>query len=408
MVLPVASSLTLVVISAMVLIPIVSTVAATHVVTIAATLAIIELTITAALSAEVAVTAITAITMVVATGVVAAIERLVFGGVAVVVIEAAAATIVMASATHACAPHTVVATTSLVASVIAVAVAPLRLLPVWRDDGRLVATASHVAHRHLVSVEVAIASTAAGQVWSAAPIMVATIATAAAITATSGRVCAFILWLCFFDVDSAAIDLCDGIVFNQVLRHTLVGEGDEAETARRARVDIFEDYRVLHFTELHKVVLELLACQLEVEPAYEDFAFRVGELDGILRIVAWHAVLLHHLAVRVGLLNLLPVVAHHEVVVVVVAAAAVVVVPTAAAMTALASALVVICRLNIDALLHDVMTLRAVGLNNAALDLEGLVLVAEAEQDEAATALSEPVAHDDSVLHFAVLLEVGL
>ncbi len=92
------------------------------------------------------------------------------------------------------------------------------------------------------------------------------------------------------------------------------------------------------------MLLELVACQLEVESSNKDLAFGVGELYTVFGVVSVdHAVFLDHLHVGVRLLDVLTVV-HHEVATVHVSLASVVVVVIPSHVVAsFATALVVIC-----------------------------------------------------------------
>ena len=103
--------------------------------------------------------------------------------------------------------------------------------------------------------------------------------TTASSIATSTLVIALILWLGLLDINSATIDLGNWIVLDKVLSDRLVSEGHKAEATGRTSVDVLENDGVVHLAELHEVLLELLAGQLEVEATNEDFALRVGELD---------------------------------------------------------------------------------------------------------------------------------
>ena len=174
----------------------------------------------------------------------------------------------------------------------------------------------------------------------------------------------------------------------------------------------------MHLTKLHEVLFELLRGQLEVEAAHKDLALRVRELHGVLRVIAAaHPVLLYDLDVGVRLLDVLPVVGHHEVVVLMVATAlvspmVVSMVATAATshVAALTAALVIVSRLNVDALVEDVVPFGLVLPDNASFDLLGLVLVIEAEkhETEASATLRNFLTHHNRVLDLAKLLEVRL
>lgn len=136
--------------------------------------------------------------------------------------------------------------------------------------------------------------------------------------ATTTAAAVFVLGLGFLNVDASTIDLSHRVVLDQILSDTLVCEGDEAETARRARVDIFEDNGVVDLAKLHEMLLELLAGQFEIKAADEDLALRVGELDAVFFFATdTHAVLLHDLHVGVWFLDLLSIVVYHKLVVVV-------------------------------------------------------------------------------------------
>lgn len=168
----------------------------------------------------------------------------------------------------------------------------------------------------------------------------------------------------------------------------------------------------MHLTELHEVLLELLRCQLEIEAANKDLALWVGELYCVFGVIApADTVLLNYLYVRIWLLNVLSIVRHHELVVRVVAAALVTpMVMAAAHVSAIVAALVVIRRLDINALLKDPVAFRLVLIDDISFYLLGLLFVFKAEQDkaEAATALCDLLSHDNRVLDLAKLLEVLL
>lgn len=409
--------------STVVVVAVVVAAATTAVASVVVAIAIVVVELAAAISAcalpvEVGTAATVVVTAaVVAIATIAAVvaELLLVLGGATVLIAAVVVTTAHASAmTVASAPTT------------AAAITP-NLLAVGWDHGRLVVvstthlamvmttTATHRPSTIVAAMVVETATTTArreGRAAAAPSPVAAAIAT---------LVIALILGLRLFDIDSTAVDLRHRVVLDQVLRHRLVREGHEAEAAGRTRVDVLEDDCVVHLSELHEVLLELLASQLEVEPAHEDLALGVGELDTVLRVVtATDSVLLHDLDVWVGLLDVLAVVSHHEVVVLVVATLAtaamtptmlVLVAATAHIAAAVASAtLMVICRFDIDAFLEDPVALRLVLPYDRALDLLRFALVFEAQQHEAeaTAALRDFLPHDDGVLHLAELLEVAL
>lgn len=137
------------------------------------------------------------------------------------------------------------------------------------------------------------------------------------------------------------------------------------------------------------MVLQLLARKFEVEATDENLALRVGKLHGVLRVATTHIVFLHDLAVGVRLLDLLPIVSHHEVVglmatsLMVLIVAALSTTTSTAVATSLTAALVIVRRLHIHTLIHDVVPLRLVRRNDAAFGLHRLILIVEAEEDEA-------------------------
>ena len=167
----------------------------------------------------------------------------------------------------------------------------------------------------------------------------------------------------------------------------------------------------MDLSKLHEVLLQLLAGQLEVKSAYEDLAFRVSELDGVLRVItaANTAILVDYLHIWVWLLDVLSVVRHQEVVVVIITTMMVIVASTTH-VTASFSALMIVCRLDINAFVKDVMTLCLVLADDAPLYLLGFIFVIEAQEDkaEATAPLCQLLPHDDGVLDLAELLEIRL
>jgi len=55
-----------------------------------------------------------------------------------------------------------------------------------------------------------------------------------------------------------------------VLGNVLCGERHESESTRLASEDVLQDYCVLNIAELHEVVLQLFAGQLEIETTNKD------------------------------------------------------------------------------------------------------------------------------------------
>ena len=217
-----------------------------------------------------------------------------------------------------------------------------------------------------------------------------------------------VLGLSLLDVDTSAVDLRDRAVLDEVLSDLLVGKCDKAEPSRRTRVNIFQNYRIMHLAELLEVLLQLLTCQFEVEATHEDLALGVGELDTVLGVITrTHGFLLHDGDVGVWLLDLLPTVRHHEIVVLVAA-----MVVTAAAAThvtaSITPTLVVICRLHVDSLLKDEVTLDLVLVDDLSLNLLRFILIVEAEEDKAepAASLSQLLTHHNRILDLAEGLEV--
>lgn len=355
----------------------------------------------AGLPVEVRTTTASMVIVVVAISVVS--KLLIFGGASVLV----AVIMVMATA-HTAAMAVTSTTTSLT-------VPASNLLAVWWDHSWLISTHLVVTHGSIVSP---MEAASAASRWEGRPSASAPSATPAATAATTSLVAALVLGFSLLDIDSSPINLRNGIVLDKILCDGLVREGDEAEAARGTGVDIFEDDGIMHLTKLHEVLLELLGGQLEVEAAHKDLALRIRELNGVLRVIAAaHSVLLHDLDVGVRLLDLLPVVGHHEVVVLMVATAlvspmVVSMVATAATshVSALTAALVIVSRLNVDALVKDVVPFGLVLPDNASFDLLGLVLVIEAEKHEtkASATLRNFLAHHNRVLDLAKFLEVGL
>lgn len=168
----------------------------------------------------------------------------------------------------------------------------------------------------------------------------------------------------------------------------------------------------MDLSKLHEVLLQLLAGQLEVKSAHEDLALWVSELDGVLRVItaANTAILVDYLHIWVGLLDVLSVVRHQEVVVVIITTMMVIVASTTTHMTASFSALMIVCRLDINAFVKDVMTLGLVLADDAPLYLLGFIFIIEAQEDkaEATTPLRQLLPHDDGVLDLAELLEIRL
>ena len=154
----------------------------------------------------------------------------------------------------------------------------LRLLPIRRDHSWLIAATSHVTHRHRLAIE--IPTIAAGKVWSA---VAATSSTTTGTATTSSRwISALVFWFSLFDINSAPVDLCNRVIFNQILSNSFCSESNKAEATRRSSVDILQDYGVLDFTKLVEVLFKLLTGEFKVEATNKNLALRVSELDSIL------------------------------------------------------------------------------------------------------------------------------
>ena len=135
-----------------------------------------------------------------------------------------------------------------------------------------------MTHRHRLAIE--IPTIAAGKVWSA---VAATSSTTTGTATTSSRwISALVFWFSLFDINSAPVDLCNRVIFNQILSNSFCSESNKAEATRRSSVDILQDYRILDIAELIEVVFELLTGKLEVETAHENLAFRVSEFYSVL------------------------------------------------------------------------------------------------------------------------------
>lgn len=135
-----------------------------------------------------------------------------------------------------------------------------------------------MTHRHRLAIE--IPAIAAGKVWSA---VAATSSATASTTSTTTRwISALVFWFSLFDINSAPVDLCNRVIFNQILCNGFCSESNKTEASRRSSVDILQDYRILDVAELIKVVFELLTGKLEIETAHENLAFRVSEFYSVL------------------------------------------------------------------------------------------------------------------------------
>ena len=222
---------------------------------------------------------------------------------------------------------------------------------------------------------------------------------------------ALVLGLSLFNVDAAPVNFSDGVVLYEVLCYGLIRECDKAKATRGPSVYVLQYDGVVDLSKLHEVLLEFLTGQLEVKSTDEDLAFRVSELDGVLRVITTTnaTILVDYLYIRVRLLNVLSIVSHQEVVVVVMTSMMVIVASTTH-MTALSSALMVICRLDINAFVQDIMAVGLVLADNAPLYLLSLIFVIEAQEDKTETAapLRQLLPHDNSVLDLAELLEIRL
>ena len=248
---------------------------------------------------------------------------------------------------------------------------------------------------HLVVVEVSAAATTS-LAWKE----ISTICTWCAVI--------LVLGFCFFNVNLTTIYLCQRVVLYEVLRHAFACKSHKTETSRRSCVNIFEDDGVLNFTKFHKVVLEFFTSELKVQAADEYLTLWVGELDSILGVTSIHVIFLYNLAVGVWFLDLLAIVAHHKVVMM----AGTLILVAVTAMAAITTTLMVVSRLHVHALVHDVVSVAVlfVSLNYSAFSLQGLILVGEAKKykSEATTSLCCAVAHHNCVLDFAKFLEVVL
>ena len=386
------ASLSLVEITAMVMMAIPVVASTTNSISVSTALTIIELAVTAALSSEFSSRAAAVI-------VITGLERLVLGGLPS---KEATTSVVMSTTTHATA-HA--ATTSMVmaTAVHIITISALRLLTIRRDHSWLIASTSHVTHGHRLAIEVSTIS--ARKVGSA--VAAASSAAASTTSSASRRISALVFRFCLFYINSAAVDLCHRVVFDKILCDSFCSESDKAKATRRSSVDVLQDYRILDVAELIEVVFELLTSELEVETAHKDLALGVSEFHGVLRVTATHVIFLNHLAVRVRFLNLLSIVTDHEVIVVVMASVMIV---TNASMATVGTALVVVGRLDIHSLVHDVVALGLVCRDDPSLHLQSLILVAEAQKNEAeaAPSLSQAIAHHNGILNLAVLLEILL
>ena len=72
------------------------------------------------------------------------------------------------------------------------------------------------------------------------------------------------LWFVFLDVNATSFDLCNSLILNEVRRNILLSERDESSASRRPRLSILQNDGMVHLSELHEMVLELLTRQFLV------------------------------------------------------------------------------------------------------------------------------------------------
>jgi len=137
------------------------------------------------------------------------------------------------------------------------------LLPVRWDHCGLVTAHRVVTHGSSVvisTVEVSTATTTASTGWEGrSATRAATAASFAAAATTTLLVVTLILGFGFLNIHTPAVDLSNWVVLNKILGDGLVGEGNEAETARRTGVDVLKDDGIVNLAKLHEVLLQLLA-----------------------------------------------------------------------------------------------------------------------------------------------------
>jgi len=169
----------------------------------------------------------------------------------------------------------------------------------------------------------------------------------------------------------------------------------------------------MDLSELHEMFFEFLAGQFEIKSSNEYLALRIGEFYAVFGIVATtHAILLHHLYVGVWLLDMLAIVGHHEVIVIVVTSVMATLVTAATShLAALASALMIVSRFDINAFIENAVTFgRLVLSNDASLDILCFIFVVEAKQDkaEATASLSHLLSHHNRVFYLTKLGKIVL
>ena len=87
----------------------------------------------------------------------------------------------------------------------------------------------------------------------------------------------------FFYIDFALVYLGYGDLFDQLLGHAFVFEGDEAKSATFACIDVFENDGILDLTKiLLKVIFQLLTSQIEIQPAHKYLTFWVRIRNHVL------------------------------------------------------------------------------------------------------------------------------
>jgi len=80
-----------------------------------------------------------------------------------------------------------------------------------------------------------------------------------------------LLWLGRLDVDLPTVDGSDLHILDEILCNRLILESYESKSSGLARVDIFQNNRAFDFSKFHKMLLQLILGQSEVQTAYEDF-----------------------------------------------------------------------------------------------------------------------------------------
>jgi len=217
----------------------------------------------------------------------------------------------------------------------------------------------------------------------------------------------------FFYIDFALVYLGYGDLFDQLLGHAFVFEGDEAKSATFACIDVFENDGILDLTKiLLKVIFQLLTSQIEIQPADKYLTFWVRIRNHVL-VLGGFAV---DLDVGVGFVEVVEVGREGGVggevgrewgsgegLLLLVLGEGWGEAGVAAGVWAFGFALVIISRLDINPLVQNIMALALIYPKNLIFTRYCLLFVFERDEDEskAAAALRGTIAHDDRVDDFA-------